>query len=127
MGIYAALSAGLVFIACMIAVQSAYLIRHHWAQHRTQLFPPALGSAPQTNIVEVTQDGIAEIDREVTSVMPWTSMKRWLLKQNILFVELTNARWLVIPAAGMEPAALDLQKLCSFLKTKGIPGRLVEN
>lgn len=115
----------MVFIACVIVVQSIYLIRHHWAQQKAQFSPPGLSGVAQTNIVEINEDGIAETDRQVTSVMPWASMKRWLLKTNILFVELTNARWLIIPAAGIKPSTFDLKRLCSFLKTKGIPGKQI--
>ncbi|MES2598197.1 MAG: YcxB family protein [Verrucomicrobiota bacterium] len=121
-GLYATLSSGMIFLACMIVAQSIYLIRHHWAQHKIQLYPPGVGAAPTTNIVEINENGIAETDRQVVSVIPWAAMMRWYLKDNILFVRLTNGRWLFVPSSRMKPAAFNLRRLCAFLKSKGVDG-----
>lgn len=121
LGIYASLITGQVFIACMILVNWLAIIRLHWSIGKSALNKGIQYSTMRMSFV-FTEEGFCETDRGVESRVPWSSMSQWYLWRSILFIELSNGHWAVLPARNMKPKEVSLEFLTSYLKIKGVPG-----
>ena len=120
LGLYASLEARMLFVACVILTLAASLINYHWQQHKAGKVYTGVGLAPQKVVIELHESGITEIDRLVESRLPWQSMRRWILTRDILFVELTNTRWLIIPQKKLEPEGLTISSIAELLTLNGV-------
>lgn len=121
LGIYASLMTGQVFIACIILVNWFAIFRLHWAIGKSALNKGIQFTTMRIGFV-FTEEGFCETDRGVESRVPWSSMSQWYLWRSILFIELSNGHWAVLPARNMKPKEVTLESLTSYLKIKGVPG-----
>lgn len=127
LGIYGSLMGGMVFVASMILTLGVSLFLQHRILANTLSQGVSKEKAPMRVSIEVTEEGMAEMDRGVESRFGWGAMNQWFLSDAILYIQLKNGKWAVIPAKGMEPSNIRLESLGSFLKIKGVPGRQIDS
>ncbi|MCW0217504.1 MAG: hypothetical protein OJI67_04185 [Prosthecobacter sp.] len=127
LGIYAALEADLSLLACIILVNWIMLFRHHWATGHANMNPGVPNSVVQSYIVIINEAGLIEIDRGVESRAGWGALQRWFLWRSILFIELTNFKWAIIPSKDLKPSEIKLESIASYLKIKGVPGQKLKD
>lgn len=121
-GVYGCLQANLILSAIFIVVCGFSLLKVHLADSTIAKFSGVSASPPITVVVTIAEDGISEMDRGVESRMAWSAMTRWFLVRDILFINLANGKWAVIPSRKMKPV-VGLHKLTSLLKIQGISGK----
>jgi len=126
LGIYVALISGYVLIACIILANWFAILKQHWAIGKAAV-NGGIQCATQRISMVITEEGFCETDRGVESRVGWTAMNQWYLWRAILFIELTNGHWAVIPSKHMEPTDVSLEALTSYLKIKGIPGQKLKD
>ncbi|MFN0078063.1 MAG: hypothetical protein ACKVY0_16530 [Prosthecobacter sp.] len=127
LGIYGSLMGGLAFVACLILTLGLSLYSQHRILAKTLLQSVVKTRIPTRVSIEVTEDGLVEMDRGVESRFGWKAMNQWFLVDGVLFIQLNNAKWAVVPEKGIEPAPIRLHDLGSFLTLKGVPGRQIDS
>lgn len=124
LGFYAALSGGMVFTACMIATIGVSLFSQHRMVAKTQAIGVLRELPPMKVAFEITEEGITEVDRGVESRFAWDVVNQWFYSEGLLIWQLKNGKWAMLPSKKAEPA-LPAERLISFMRVKGVPGRVV--
>ncbi|MDZ4287953.1 MAG: hypothetical protein U0984_08335 [Prosthecobacter sp.] len=124
LGVYGCLRAEMVLTATTILVVSVFLGQQHRSINKNIRTGSAQEVTPQKLSFLITDSGIAEFDQAVESKIEWPAMTDWILCRGTLFIQLANRKTAIIPAKNIAPADIDLEKLCSLLKIKGVPGRI---
>ena len=125
LGIYGSLMGGMVFVACMILTLGVALFLQHRILAKSLSDGVAKEQISMRVGIEITEEGIIEVDRGVESRFGWSAMNQWFLADAILYIQLKNGKWAVLPEKGMEPATIPLERLGSMLQIKGVPGRQI--
>lgn len=122
LGGYAAYRANEIFILCILSavglssvLQSVPFARRYWAAVER-----SLAARPETTIrLKVGEDGMHESVDGIESFAPWTSVKRFTLFRDTLFIELAAGLCAIVPRSSVsEPTSLDA--LIQLLRDRGI-------
>jgi hypothetical protein len=124
LGAYAAFTHEMMFIGCMIVTIGVALFRQHRVVAPSQTLGLANTLPPMVVEFEITEKGISETDRGVVSNFEWHVIYQWFLCEGLLLLKLKNGKWAILPSKSAKPD-LPVDRLISFMKDKGIPGRVV--
>lgn len=122
LGVYASFAAGMHLIACIIIINWGAILRHHWLVGSANFRPGVQGRLPLQYKVIIHAGGIQEFDRGIESKFGWDAIHQWYFWHSILFIQLKNGTYAIIPQRGLSPASFNVQELCSLLKIKGVVG-----
>lgn len=122
LGVYAAFASGMALVGCIILVNWAMVVKHHWLVGAANFRPGVQGHSTLEVKILVSQDGFVETDRGVSSQFGWDAMNQWYFWRSTLFIQLKNNTYAIIPQKELQPSSLKLESLCSLLKIKGVPG-----
>lgn len=122
LGAYAAFTSNMPLLGCIILVNWWVVVKHHWLVGAANFRPGVHGRSTLEVKIVVSEDGFAETDRMVASHFGWNAMNQWYFWRSILFIQLKNNTYAIVPQKGLQPSDFNLEQLCSLLKIKGVPG-----
>lgn len=76
--------------------------------------------------LEVSDQGLREIDGEIVSFAPWEAVKSYWLFHKVLGIELASGQSALIPVATIVSGAEQADAVIGELKKRGIPQREVD-
>jgi hypothetical protein len=122
LGSCAAFSANQIFLMCLLLavggfsfVQSVPYSRRYWAA-----VEQSLATRPETQIrLEVGEDGLHEMVEGIQSFVPWTSVKRFTVFRDTLFIDLAAGLCAIVPRVSMRNPT-DLDALIKLLRDRRI-------
>jgi hypothetical protein len=125
-GLFAAASPSEVGLWLVIAAGSMAIGRQLWKEYKSAL--QVLDNAIERGVgkcvrTEINDRGFLEHDQGVESFCPWSAMKSYCTRDNVLMIELANGLWSVTPAATLKPESVTLQDLEGILFKHGVSQR----
>lgn len=77
--------------------------------------------APRPARLEVSEEGLREIDSGVESFAPWASVRSYRVGKQYVEIELTNTLYAYVPRRGLSPSSSSWADLASVLEKRGVP------
>ncbi len=117
---------GSVLLACILAVGAWWhvMVVVGGYQRAMVQFDQSMMKACDKEIrLEVSERGFLEHDCGVESFCPWSAMKSYRLVDQVLFVEMANTLWAIIPAATLKPDTVTLGHIEAVLVRHGVLNR----
>lgn len=94
-----------------------FAARYRWALERS------LGSNAPTEIrLEVAEDGMHETVEGIQSFAPWSSVRRFEVFHETIFVALAANRWAIIPRRSLSPSSDRFGDLIRVLQERTVMG-----
>ena len=123
LGSYAAYKADMIFLMCaLLAVGGITLVRSlRYSRMYWTAVEQSLAARPDLEIkLEVHEDGLHETVEGIRSFVPWSSVKRFTLYRDTLFIELAAGLWAIIPRGSVKNGPTALDDLTRELRERGI-------
>jgi hypothetical protein len=125
-GLYASFMGGHWVTFLVIAAGSMAIGQKLWKEHRSAL--QRVENALELGVgkcikLEIGETGFTEHDRGVESFCPWKTIKNYCVFEEVLFVELANEQWAIVPGATLKPANVTLAQIEEILAGHGLGRR----
>lgn len=123
LGLCAAMLANNALIACLIiaAVGFPLCASIPFAARYRGAVERSLGSRPTTEVrLEVTDDGLHEAVEGIQSFAPWSSVRRFEVFHETLFIALAANRWAIIPRRSLAPSSDSFDDLVRLLQERTV-------
>lgn len=125
LGIYSSLISGMVLTACMIVTLGVWLFQQHRLVATSIAEFRLTVTDPLRVKVAITEEGVIEMRGSIEVRFDWSTMRQWVLSEDMICIQLTHGAWAWLPAKGMEPAHR-LEDLASLLTSKGVLERTLQ-
>lgn len=125
-GFIAAIMGMMPVLAAIILAGSVAIGRQLWREYKSQwqrIETALQRGAGEIIRLEITDRGFTEHDRGIETFCPWSAMKNYVTCDGVLFVELANGLWAIVPAATLKPETVTLQQIEAVLVRHGVDSR----
>lgn len=123
LGICAAMLANNAVLACLIIVAVGFplCMSIPFAARYRSAVEQSLGSRSPTEVrLEVTDDGLHETVEGIQSFAPWSSVLRFEVFHETLFIALAANRWAIIPRRSLSPSSSAFDDLVNVLQERTV-------
>lgn len=121
-----AIKAGIWESIVIASVASLILLGSFWNAYdnaRANVKNARRAAAGRAMRLDFTSEGTTEHDRGIKCFAPWSAMKNCCVFRNVLFVELANGHWAIIPTSTLKPAFATIEAIQQILLEHGVAER----